>query len=44
MISCSSWGNQDVRVTFVQEVPIPGCTQPGVTNALHGNLLSFTWP
>jgi len=35
-------GNQDDRVTFVQEVPTLGCT--GVTKALHGNLLSFTWP
>jgi len=30
---------RDDRVTFVQEVQTPGCI--GVTNAQHGNLLSF---
>ena len=35
-------GVKDDRVTFVQEVQTPGYT--GVTNAQHGNLLSFKWP
>ena len=35
-------GERDDRVTFVQKVQNPGCI--GVTNAQHGNLLSFRWP